>query len=259
MSHLKLHDVSVDYPIFDANSRRLLGPNSLPISVGGRIHAGRNNTIIVNALSGISFTAAAGDRIGLIGQNGSGKSTLLRVLAGIYFPTSGHIEREGTTACLLNLDMGMDVEESGYRNINLMGLLLGMRPREIQAITDEVAAFTDLGPYLELPVRTYSDGMKARLAFAIVTAQSPEILLIDEGIGAGDAAFQEKAKKRLDAFTGSAEIVVVATHSRDLIEGLCSRCILLHKGQLLYDGEVSEAFRCYDDVIQGRLDAPAPA
>ena len=201
----------------------------------------------------MSLNIEHGERVGLIGRNGAGKTTLLRVMAGIYEPPAGTVEVEGRVAPLFDIGMGMDPESSGYENILLRGLYLGLRKAEIRAKVDEIAEFTELGEFLEMPLRTYSAGMFARLAFAISTSIDPEILLLDEGIGAGDEAFLEKAKQRLDAMINRARIMVLASHSDELVRKLCNRAILMQNGEIVASGSTDEMLERY----HGKASVPA--
>jgi len=178
----------------------------------------------------VSFTLKDGDTVGLVGHNGAGKSTLLRTMAGIYAPTSGRVLREGRLATVLEIGAGMDTELTGYENIVRMGLMMGMTSAEVRAATPEIESFTDLGDFLQLPVRTYSSGMVMRLMFAVATSIKPEILLVDEMFGTGDAAFQEKAKARMLALIGAARIFVFASHAPTLINEFCQRVFRLEHG-----------------------------
>lgn len=200
---------------------------------------------IVQALDNLNLTLDHGTKVGLVGHNGAGKTTLLRVLAGIYEPNEGTVDVEGQVAPMFDQSLGMDPESSGFENIVLRGLCLGMSKREIIARTDEIAKFTELGDFLNLPIRTFSDGMRTRLAFAISTAIQPDILLLDEGIAAGDAAFLAKANKRLEAFTEQASIIVLASHSNTLISRMCTSAILLEHGRLLAQGATDEILAIY--------------
>jgi len=204
-------------------------------------------------LRNVSFSLEAGASAALIGRNGAGKTTLLRVMAGIYEPPAGTVEVEGRVAPLFDIGMGMDPESSGYENILLRGLYLGLRKAEIRAKVDEIAEFTELGEFLEMPLRTYSAGMFARLAFAISTSIDPEILLLDEGIGAGDEAFLEKAKQRLDAMINRARIMVLASHSDELVRKLCNRAILMQNGEIVASGSTDEMLERY----HGKASVPA--
>jgi ABC-2 type transport system ATP-binding protein len=244
MASIRLHQVSVSFPIYDAKSRSIK-KRVIAAAGRGRIATGESNHVVIRALNGVSLNIEHGDRVGLIGRNGAGKTTLLRVMAGIYEPPSGAVEIEGRVAPLFDIGMGMDPESSGYENILLRGLLLGLRKAEIRAKFDEIAAFTELGEFLEMPLRTYSAGMFARLAFAISTSIDPEILLLDEGIGAGDDVFLEKAKQRLDALINRARILVLASHSDELVRKLCNRAVLMENGQVVATGSTDEVLERY--------------
>jgi ABC-2 type transport system ATP-binding protein/lipopolysaccharide transport system ATP-binding protein len=213
----------------------------------GRIAAAGANHVQVQALEDVSITITHGDRVALIGGNGAGKSTLLRVMAGIYEPTSGAVSLEGQAATLFDSGLGTDPEGSGYENIMLRGLYLGLSKAEIKRKTVEIADFTGLGAFLGLPLRTYSSGMQARLAFAISTCIEPEVLLLDEGIGAGDAAFLEKAKARIDALVVRAGIVVLASHSEELVRQFCTEAVLLNQGRIVVAGPIESVLERYHE------------
>ncbi len=237
MASIRLEKVSVSFPIYDASSRSLK-KRLLSGTTGGLIKEdpASGGISIVQALDEVTLSFEHGDRVGLVGHNGAGKTTLLRVLANIYEPNSGRVAVEGHVAPLFDISLGMDPESSGYENIVLRGLFLGLRRAEIRKRVDEIAEFTELGNFLELPIRTYSAGMRMRLAFAISTSIDPDILLLDEGIGAGDASFLDKAKKRLDSFTGKAAIIVLASHSEGLVRKMCNKAVLLTHGKVdLFD------------------------
>jgi ABC-2 type transport system ATP-binding protein/lipopolysaccharide transport system ATP-binding protein len=204
---------------------------------------------VVQALEDVTLHFQHGDRVGLVGHNGAGKTTLLRVLAGIYEPGSGTVRVEGHVAPLFDISLGMDTESNGYENIVLRGLFLGMSRAEIKVRMDEIAEFTELGSFLELPIRTYSAGMRMRLAFAVSTAIQPDILLLDEGIGAGDAAFLEKANRRLQAFTDKAAIIVLASHSEHLVSQLCRTSVLLEHGRVVDVGKTDEILVLYRERV----------
>jgi ABC-2 type transport system ATP-binding protein len=201
--------------------------------------------VIVNALNDLSFTIENGDRIGLIGHNGSGKSTLLRLLAQIYEPTTGSIHIEGAVSPMLDIMHGVEAELTGNENIILRGTVLGLSRKAIQEKMAEISEFSGLGDYLSMPIRTYSSGMMVRLAFAISTSIQPDILLIDEVFGAGDADFMEKARQKMLSLLQQSSIVVLATHANDLIQELCNKALLLESGQVKYFGSVDEALRIY--------------
>ncbi|MDB5506209.1 MAG: O-antigen export system ATP-binding protein rfbE [Devosia sp.] len=210
-------------------------------ATGGRIVSkGRHHT--VTALDGISFDIAAGDRLGLVGSNGSGKTTLLKVLYGIFEPTAGRIETHGRADALFNISLGFRKEATGRRNIVLRGLVNGWTPDEIESRMDAIIDFSELGEFIDLPFKAYSQGMSARLAFSVATSLEPEILLMDEWIGAGDASFQEKAKKRMAAIAEKAGIIVLASHNTSLLQRTCNKILELEKGRVKYFGDAEEWF-----------------
>jgi len=192
----------------------------------------------VEALRDISFELKSGDRLGIVGRNGSGKSTLLRVLAGVYEPTAGQVVTEGEIAPLFAVGLGTRPEATGRRNIILRGLLRGLTRRQAEAKIDEIVEFSELGRFIDLPVRTYSAGMAMRLSFAIATAFSPEILLLDEWIGAGDHEFREKARKRMHGMVDQSGITVVASHNRQLLRNVCSIGMWLDRGVIREIGPI---------------------
>lgn len=251
MSHVIAKNLIVEMPVYELNSRsmKLRMLNKLAM---GRIGASDSGVTVVRALQDVSFEFGDGDRVGLIGSNGSGKSTLLRVLAGIYEPSAGHLDIQGKAVALLEMGLGMDDSMSGYQNIKLRGMLLGMSPEEVAAKTAEIAEFTGLGDYLHLPIRAYSSGMRIRLAFAISTAVEAELLLLDEVIGVGDAAFLEKANARLKALQDKANIVFIASHSGDVILDMCNKVMWLENGHLRFVGDVADGLRAYREYLEQR-------
>jgi lipopolysaccharide transport system ATP-binding protein len=186
----------------------------------------------VRALEGVSFEIRPGDRVGLMGHNGAGKSTLLRMLSGIYEPIAGSLKVEGRVATLLELQLGIDPDATGYENIMLRGVMTGLKLREIRAKIDEIAEFTELGDYLGMPVRTYSSGMLLRLAFAVSTSVEADILLMDEWLSVGDAEFRNKASARLEQLVERTPILVLASHSQELIGKVCNRLFQLEHGRV---------------------------
>jgi len=245
MAKVQIEGVSLSFPIYNASSRSLR-TKVLAVSTGGRIGADARNHVTIQALDDVWLSIDHGDRLGLVGHNGAGKTTLLRVMAGIYEPTRGRLTVDGKVAPIFDLGIGMDPEASGYENIQFRGLYLGLTRAEIRAVTGEIAEFTELGSFLDMPIKTYSAGMHARLAFAISTCIKPEILLLDESIAAGDAAFMDKAKRRLADFVAHAGILVLASHSESIIREMCNRAILLEHGQVLASGSVDEVFEKYN-------------
>jgi ABC-2 type transport system ATP-binding protein len=235
-------DACVDFPIFDAKSRSL--KKTLVGVVGGNIADGARVPII-EALRGINLKLETGARVGLVGHNGAGKSTLLRLLSGIYEPTRGIADIRGRVAPVFDLGVGMDPEISGMENIIIRGLFLGMTRKQMEQRVDDIAEFTELGDFLQMPLRTYSTGMRVRLALGVVTSIDPEILLLDEGIGAVDAAFLDKSKKRLSELVDRAGLLVFASHSDEFLRELCDTAIWMEHGQIRAQGELEEVLRAY--------------
>ncbi|MEB0136041.1 ABC transporter ATP-binding protein [Actimicrobium sp. CCC2.4] len=227
-------DISVEFPIYE-NSHRSLKKVVLNISTGGKIGKDAGRHSIVRSLDNLSFNFDEGARVGLVGHNGSGKTTLLRVLAGVYAPVRGELKLQGRIASLLDVSMGLDPDATGFENIYLRGILDGLKPAKIRDKIDEIADFSELGEYLNLPVRTYSSGMMLRLAFAISTSIEADIIIMDEWLSVGDAAFSAKAAVRLERLVGKAAILVVATHDPALIKRLCNRKISLEHGRIVSD------------------------
>jgi lipopolysaccharide transport system ATP-binding protein len=229
MSLICAENLSVEFPVFTQTHRSLKNA-VLNATTGGMIAAGAKKRTVVRALDNANFVLKEGDRVGLIGHNGSGKTTLLRVLSGVYEPTGGALSVKGKVIALLELSLGMDNEATGYENIFLRGALLGWKPRELKSHIEEIAAFSELGDYLEMPVKTYSSGMMMRLAFAISTAITADVLLMDEWLSVGDSEFNAKASARLDELLEKSKILVLATHSVELVRRVCNRVFRLEHG-----------------------------
>lgn len=226
---IKFEDVTVCYPIYNSRSMSLRN-QLIRIGTGGRIESEAGRTQIVTALQDVSFEIREGDAVGLVGHNGAGKSTMLRTMAGVYTPVRGRVVREGRVATVLDLGAGMDPELPGYENITRMSMLLGLGKDEIAANLGNIEEFTELGDFLNLPVRTYSAGMTTRLLFAVATSIKPDILLVDEMFGTGDAQFQTKAHDRMLGLIRSVGIFVFASHSLDTVRGYCNRFFHLEHG-----------------------------
>lgn len=208
----------------------------------------RTTPRIVRALQDVTLSIRAGDRVGLIGHNGAGKSSLLKVMAGIYPPQRGRVVTDGHICPLFEFVTGFEMEATGWENIRTRALLLGMSPREIDRKIDGIAAFSNLGEFLDIPVRHYSTGMFVRLAFATSTAVDPQILLLDEVMAAGDAAFIDSARRRMNELMERASIVVFASHSLDVLPTFCDRTILLRQGRIVADGPTAEVVRLYEET-----------
>jgi ABC-2 type transport system ATP-binding protein/lipopolysaccharide transport system ATP-binding protein len=258
MLSIVAEDVHVEFPIYDHTMRSLkhtlgLGPlakginrlSARTLNVGGQIGAGEAGRVVIKALDGVSFKIDEGDRVGLLGHNGSGKTTLLRALAGIYEPIIGTIQTNGRVVPLFDLQLGMDLDATGIENIWMRSKLLGLSTQRIEGALDDIANFTELGEYLYVPIRTYSTGMLLRLAFAISTAITPEILILDEMIGAGDAAFLARADARLKQFLAKAGILVIASHATPILRQWCNKGMLLEHGKLIAYGPLEDVIARY--------------
>jgi ABC-2 type transport system ATP-binding protein/lipopolysaccharide transport system ATP-binding protein len=260
MTSIVLDRVCVDFPIYDSDRslRKLL----FRASIGGAVRHDptRHHRLTVRALDDLSFTLNEGDRLGLIGHNGAGKSTLLRVMSGAYLPSSGTIRVEGAVSALLTLGIGFDPEESGYANIYNGCLLMGLTPAQIRERIDEIAEFTELGEYLRMPVRTYSSGMQVRLSFGVATSRDPDILLLDEVLGAGDAVFMIKARRRIEQLMKRASLLVLASHNDAVIREVCNKAIFLKAGRIEEYGPVERTLALYQKAIAAASNgAAAPA
>ena len=232
MAHVVADGIVVEFPIYGAKSRSLKN-RLFRAATGGLIARDAADHVVVRAVNGVSFEFRDGDRIGLVGHNGSGKSTLLRVLAGAYEPIRGSIDVQGHVASMLNISLGMEPEATGYENIFLRGLVMGFRPSDIRTLVDQIIDFSELGDYIDMPMRTYSSGMAMRLAFAVSTCVSADILLMDEWLSVGDADFSIKARKRLSEIVDRAKIMVLASHDESLIKANCNKIMRLSHGELL--------------------------
>ncbi|NUS45475.1 MAG: ABC transporter ATP-binding protein [Mycobacteriaceae bacterium] len=241
---IECHDAWVEFPIFDAKSRSL--KKAFLGKAGGAIGRNGSDVVVVEALREITMSLKDGDRVGLVGHNGAGKSTLLRLLSGIYEPTRGSTQIRGRVAPVFDLGVGMDPEISGYENIIIRGLFLGQTRKQMLAKVDEIAEFTELGEYLSMPLRTYSTGMRVRLAMGVVTSIDPEILLLDEGIGAVDAEFMKKARHRLQDLVSRSGILVFASHSNEFLAQLCDTAMWIDHGRIRMHGGIAEVVGAYE-------------
>ncbi|BCF89418.1 ABC transporter ATP-binding protein [Paraburkholderia largidicola] len=248
MAFIELKGATLDLPIYDVQGRSL---KKQVLRMGRRNTIAEDNdgVIVVRALNEVDLRFESGDRIGLIGRNGAGKSTLLRMMAGIYSPTIGSVSSEGKIVPLLDISLGMDDNSTGMQNIRLRGLLLGMTDAEIKAKINDIVEFCELGDYLDLPLRTYSSGMRVRLAFAVSTAVDAEILLLDEVMGVGDASFMHKAEARLQDLHSRAEIVVLAMHANSEIRRVCNKALWMDGGRVRAFGPVEEVVSAYEALV----------
>jgi len=244
MAYIEFNNVCVDFPIYNANGRSLK-KRLIQVATGGQLGSDQQGRVVVRALEGLSFTLKDGDRVGLLGHNGAGKSTLLRLLSGVYEPSSGSARIEGEIGSLIDISLGIDPEATGRENIYLRGGLLGMTRSEIAAQIDEIIEFSELGDFVDMPLRTYSTGMHLRLAFAVSTVVRPEILLMDEWLSVGDEGFKHKAEARMSELVRSTNILVIASHSRELVLHTCNRIIWLEHGKIRMDGDPQTVAAAY--------------
>ncbi|RJQ77421.1 ABC transporter ATP-binding protein [Pseudonocardiaceae bacterium YIM PH 21723] len=242
MVSIDVWNASVDFPIFDAKSRSF--KKIIMGKAGGNISAD-SGVPVIEALRDITVSLKFGDRVGLVGHNGAGKSTLLRLLSGIYEPTRGSAKIVGRVAPVFDLGVGMDPEISGYENIMVRGLFLGMSRKQMEKRVDDIADFTELGNFLSMPLRTYSTGMRVRLAIGVVTSIDPEILLLDEGIGAVDADFMARARERLNDLVKRSGLLVFASHSDEFLVDLCNTAIWMDKGRMREQGSLRSVLTSY--------------
>jgi len=243
MAAIILRNLNVDIPIFDVG-RASLRKALIGRAVGGRF-AETGSHVTVNALKDVDLEAHDGDRIGLVGENGSGKSTLLRVISGVYPPTSGTVTITGKVSPLFETTLGISTDATGLENIQIAGAIWGMSRAQIKNSIEDIVEFTELGDYLKLPIRTYSQGMMLRLAFAIATVREPEILAIDEVIAVGDAGFFEKAFARLLGLVKRSRILVVASHQDSMLRRVCNKALWLSHGSVSAYGDI-------EDVLSAR-------
>ena len=243
MASIELKDVIVDFPIYNANTRSFKN-TVLKATSGGKVDIYEQN-INIRALDGIAFTLKDGDRLGLVGHNGAGKSTLLRLLGKVYIPCAGTARIEGSIGSLIALSLGIDQEATGRENIYIRGSLLGLKKQEIEQKIGQIIELCDLGSFIDLPIRTYSTGMQMRLAFAVSTMIRPDILIMDEWLSVGDESFRSKAESRMVDLVNNAQILIIASHSKELIKNTCNRVIWLEHGKIKMDGTPEDVLTAY--------------
>lgn len=248
MAGITLQNVSIDFPVYNSRSRGLI--NTIfghTRREQNRVEAAGMGNVCVHALHDINLALKPGTRVGLIGRNGAGKTTLLRVLSGVYEPTRGVMRQEGKISSLTDIMLGMDMDASGYDNIIMRGIVMGLDRDAATKLIPEVESFTELGEYLQLPVRTYSQGMLLRLAFAVSTSITPDILLMDEMIGAGDASFVKKAQSRIDGLIHGVSILVLASHNESILKSFCDTGIVMKRGRIEHIGGIDDCLRLHAD------------
>lgn len=247
MANVEIENVSLTYPVYGSNARSFR-TTLINKAIGGHLRQNSGN-VVVKALKGVSFKLEKGDRVALIGHNGAGKSTLLKVLAHIYEPTKGVVNVKGSVNCLFDIMMGMDHELNGYENILLRGLILGLSKAETRKIVPLVEEFSELGDFMKMPIKSYSSGMKIRLAFGIITNIFAEILLIDEVVNVGDTKFLQKAKIQMKNLVHRSEFMVLSSHDTHIVKEFCNKALWLEKGTVKFFGSLEEGFKQYRSEI----------
>jgi lipopolysaccharide transport system ATP-binding protein len=236
---IHLRNVGVEFPVFNAWQHSFKN-RVLSAVTGGAIDRKYDGSVIVRGLQDIDIKIEAGERVGLIGHNGAGKTTLLRVLSGIYAPTEGEAIINGECVSLINISLGIDPEATGRENIKLRSAMIGYTPKQTRDKVDEIIDFSGLGSFIDMPFRTYSSGMQLRLAFAVSTSIRPQILVLDEWLSTGDEEFRHRAEKRMKEVVDSTDILILASHSRQLLEENCNRVLWLEHGKVKMDGSPRE-------------------
>ena len=236
---VRADNLCLDYPIYSMSARSIRSAVA-QMTIGGQLFKSRSEIVVVRALDQVNFTLSEGDRLAVVGFNGSGKSTLLRVLAGVYAPTAGEITVKGRIASMLDISHGMDPEATGVDNIRYLAAMRGISPFRLKGQIDEIIEFSGLGSFIDMPVRSYSSGMAARLLFSVATAFEHDVLLLEEWLSAGDSGFIDKASARMRELVDSAKVIVTATHSMDLAKSFCNKVLRLNHGSVIYFGPIDE-------------------
>jgi lipopolysaccharide transport system ATP-binding protein len=244
MVGIKLIDASVTIPIYNATSRSLTS-RLLSVLSGNRLDSQARDVQLVSALSNLNLDLSVGDRLGILGRNGAGKTTLLRVLSGVYKPTSGKAQINGKVESLIDISLGINPEATGRENIFIRARLLGLTKKQVDSRISQIIDFAELGTFIDLPVRTYSSGMHLRLSFAVSTVLDPDILIMDEWLSVGDESFQQKAESKLLSMIDKAKILVLASHSKSLIQATCNKVLVLDGGKIVFFGEVEQGLGVY--------------
>lgn len=211
------------------------------------------------ALKDINFEVKKGEHLAILGFNGAGKSTLLKTIVGVYKPTEGKVEKQGVIAPLLELGAGFDPNYTGKENIFLYGAILGYSREYLESKYDEIVEFSELGHFIDVPLKNYSSGMKARLGFSIATAVDPDVLILDEVLSVGDAKFRTKSLKKVQSMFERGVTVLFVSHSIDQVKAICDKAILLNKGEIIAQGNAEEVSAIYDEMTAGRKDSKAKA
>lgn len=244
MIGVQLKNINLEFRV-----RKRAKTNFKQFILNGLFRRRKNPYLQIHALRDINLDISEGQRVGIVGHNGAGKTTLLRLLAGVYWPTSGERQVHGKIRSLMDINLGIEPNASGWDNIAYRCYLQGDTPAEVEAKRHEIAEFCELGEYLDMPARFYSRGMYVRFAFAIATAVDPEILLLDEVFSAGDRAFQQKAQVRMKSLIDKARLMVFVSHDLPTIAELCNRVICMENGAIIDDGEPNEVLKRYQSRL----------
>lgn len=245
---IRLSHVTKQFKLFKNKKSRLMS-----------LFSSKVNYSINTANDDLTFDIHRGESVAFIGKNGAGKSTLLKMITGVLFPTSGEIQVNGEVSALLELTAGFDPEFTGRENIYLRGHMRGMDDEKIRSYENAIVDFADIGEYIDQPVRTYSSGMKARLGFAINANIEPEILIVDEALSVGDAAFRKKCSAIVNKIISEENTtLLLVTHSSSMAKQFCKRGIVLYNSRVYFDGDIDEAVRIYEEDILGGKPSPKP-
>lgn len=247
-SFINLKNISLDFPVYEANSLSIRNTfKNVGRDLISRSKISMENRSIVKGLTDINLSIKHGDKVALLGSNGSGKTTLLKLIAGIYSPTLGNIEKKGKINCMLDIGFGFEPDATGYENIYLTNIFQGIQKKDIDIMLSEIEEFSGLGEFLNMPFRTYSSGMQARLAFSCAVANSPEILLIDEFFSTGDKDFLKKSEKKVLEMMSSSSILIFASHNLEMLKKICDKGILIKDGKVDDYGEINNIIEKYID------------
>jgi len=252
-SEIIAKDVYLNLPIYDAQSLSIRNKiRDIGSKVVSRSKEDISGARVIEGLKNINLNLNHGDKLAILGPNGSGKTTLLKLIAGIYFPTSGEVSSRGELSCMLDIGFGFELDATGYENIILSNIIRGHTKNEIDKLLPDIAEFSGLGEFLDMPLRTYSSGMQARLAFSSAIASTPGILLIDEFFSTGDIEFSEKSKTKVLEMMDNSSILVFASHDMDLLQNICNKAILMKNGEIILSGAPKEVINFYKDTYHLR-------
>jgi ABC-2 type transport system ATP-binding protein len=248
MARIDLIEASLHYPVFSVKARSLRNV-IVAATTGGKLSKEVSNVVTVEALNDITFSVTEGDRLALLGLNGAGKTTLLKLMGGLLEPSAGHVIREGSLALMLGLLPSTDSDSTGLQNLYISGYARGLSDAEIEPMVDDIIEFSELGEFIDMPMRIYSSGMLARLIFSININMPADILLVDEVFGAGDATFVNKAQKRMEEFVDKSKLFIFSSHNETLIRSVCNKAALIDHGKLLAFGDIDSTLEQYQKIV----------